>query len=101
MTHEDIRAAVARLCEGYPGSYWRALDRERAYPAEFVAELTRSGFLAALVPQAYGGSGLPLGAAAAILEEIQAAGCNGASCHAQMYVMGTLLRHGSEAQKQR
>jgi len=101
MKHDDIRAAVAKLCEGYPGSYWRALDRERAYPAEFVAELTRSGFLAALVPQAYGGSGLPLSAAAAILEEIQAAGCNGASCHAQMYVMGTLLRHGSEAQKQR
>ena len=101
MKHDDIRAAVAKLCEGYPGSYWRALDRERAYPAEFVAELTRSGFLAALVPQAYGGSGLPLSAAVAILEEIQAAGCNGASCHAQMYVMGTLLRHGSEAQKQR
>ncbi len=101
MTHEDIRAAVAKLCEGYPGSYWRALDRERAYPTDFVAELTRSGFLAALIPQAYGGSGLPLSAAAAILEEIQAAGCNAASCHAQIYVMGTLLRHGSEAQKQR
>jgi acyl-CoA dehydrogenase len=100
MMHEDIRTAVARLCEGYPGSYWRKLDRERAYPAEFVAELTRAGFLAALIPQAYGGSGLPLGAAAAILEEIHAAGCNGASCHAQMYVMGTLLRHGSAAQKQ-
>ena len=99
MMHEDIRAAVRKLCEAYPGPYWRALDRERAYPTEFVAELTRSGFLAALIPQAYGGSGLPLGAAAAILEEIQAAGCNGASCHAQMYVMGTLLRHGSEAQK--
>jgi acyl-CoA dehydrogenase len=101
MTHEDIRAAVAKLCEGYPGPYWRALDRERAYPSAFVAELTRSGFLAALIPQAYGGSGLPLSAAASILEEIQAAGCNGASCHAQMYVMGTLLRHGSEEQKQR
>ena len=101
MMHDEIRAAVAKLCEGYPGPYWRALDRERAYPSDFVAELTRSGFLAALIPQAYGGSGLPLSAAAAILEEIQAAGCNGASCHAQMYVMGTLLRHGSEAQKQR
>ena len=100
MMHDEIRAAVAKLCEAYPGPYWRALDRERAYPSEFVAELTRSGFLAALIPQAYGGSGLPLGASAAILEEIQAAGCNGASCHAQMYVMGTLLRHGSEAQKQ-
>ena len=101
MTHEDIRAAVARLCEAFPGSYWRALDRDRAYPTAFVDALTRSGFLAGLIPQAYGGSGLPLGAAAAILEEIQASGCNGASCHAQMYVMGTLLRHGSEAQKQR
>ena len=99
MKHEDIRQAVAKLCEGYPGEYWRALDRERAYPTQFVDELTRSGFLAALIPQAYGGSGLPLSAAAAILEEMQAAGCNGASCHAQMYVMGTLLRHGSEEQK--
>ncbi|PZF76501.1 acyl-CoA dehydrogenase [Aestuariivirga litoralis] len=101
MMHDDIRASVAKLCEAYPGSYWRALDRDRAYPAAFVAELTRAGFLAALIPQAYGGSGLPLGAAAAILEEIQAAGCNGASCHAQMYVMGTLLRHGSEGQKRK
>lgn len=101
MMHDDIRQAVRKLCEAYSGSYWRALDRERAYPAEFVAELTRAGFLAALIPQAYGGSGLPLGAAAAILEEIQAAGCNGASCHAQMYVMGTLLRHGSEDQKRK
>ena len=101
MKHEDIRAAVARLCAAYPGSYWRALDRDRAYPSAFVEELTRFGFLAALIPQAYGGAGLPLSAAAAILEEIQAAGCNGASCHAQMYVMGTLLRHGSEEQKRR
>ena len=101
MKHADIRAAVAKLCEAYPGSYWRTLDRERAYPSAFVEELTRSGFLAALIPQEYGGAGLPLSAAAAILEEIQAAGCNGASCHAQMYVMGTLLRHGSEDQKRR
>ena len=101
MTYAEIREAVARLCAAYPGSYWRALDRERKYPGEFVDELTRSGFLAALIPQDYGGSGLPLGAAAAVLEEIQAAGCNGASCHAQMYVMGTLLRHGSEDQKRR
>jgi alkylation response protein AidB-like acyl-CoA dehydrogenase len=100
MTHAEIRESVRKLCQGFPGEYWRALDRERGYPGEFVAELTRSGFLAALIPQAHGGSGLPLSAAAAILEEIQAAGCNGASCHAQMYVMGTLLRHGSEAQKQ-
>jgi acyl-CoA dehydrogenase len=99
MKHAEIRQSVRRLCQGFPGAYWRALDRERGYPADFVAELTRAGFLAALIPEAYGGSGLPLGAAAAILEEIQAAGCNGASCHAQMYVMGTLLRHGSEAQK--
>ena len=78
-----------------------ALDRDRLYPDDFVTALTRSGFLSALIPAEYGGSGLPLSAAAAILEEIQAAGCNGASCHAQMYVMGTVLRHGSEAQKQR
>ena len=100
MKHAEIRDAVRKLCQAYPGEYWRGLDRERGYPGEFVAELTRAGFLAALIPQDHGGSGLPLSAAAAILEEIQAAGCNGASCHAQMYVMGTLLRHGSEAQKQ-
>jgi len=101
MRHEDIRAAVGKLCTAFPGSYWRALDRDRSYPSAFVDELTRSGFLAALIPLEYGGAGLPLSAAAAILEEIQAAGCNGASCHAQMYVMGTLLRHGSEEQKRR
>ncbi len=100
MTHAEIRESVRKLWQAYPGEYWRALDRTRSYPSAFVDELTRAGFLAALIPQAYGGSGLPLGAAAAILEEIQAAGCNGASCHAQIYVMGTLLRHGSEAQKQ-
>ncbi len=96
---EDIRAAVRSLCGGFPGEYWRALDRERAYPADFVRALTEAGFLAALIPEAYGGSGLPLAAAAAILEEIQKAGCNAAACHAQMYTMGTLLRHGSEEQK--
>ena len=101
MIHEDIREAVRKLCEDFPGPYWRNCDRDRRYPAEFVEALTQSGFLAALIPAEYGGSGLPLSAAAAILEEIQAAGCNGASCHAQMYVMGTLLRHGSEEQKQR
>jgi alkylation response protein AidB-like acyl-CoA dehydrogenase len=95
----DIRSAVRRLCERFPGEYWRGLDREMAYPTEFVRALTESGFLAALIPEAYGGAGLTLSAAAAILEEIQRAGCNGAACHAQMYVMGTLLRHGSEAQK--
>ena len=102
MTDEDlkpIRESVRALCAGFPGEYWRVLDRERAYPAEFVAALTKAGFLAALIPDQYGGSGLAMRAAAAIMEEIQAAGCNGAACHAQMYTMGTLLRHGSETQK--
>src|SRR5882724_1523579 len=94
-----LREAVRRLCARFPGDYWRRLDDERAYPAEFVAALTEAGYLAALIPEDYGGSGLPLSAAAAILEEIHHAGCNGAACHAQMYIMGTLLRHGSEAQK--
>lgn len=98
--HAEIRDAVARLCAGFPGEYWRRLDREMVYPAEFVAALTESGFLSALIPEAYGGAGLSLSAAAAIMEEIQRQGCNGAACHAQMYVMGTVLRHGSEAQKQ-
>lgn len=98
-THSDIREAIGRLCAGFPGPYWRAKDKARAYPSEFVAALTNSGFLAALIPERYGGAGLPLSAAAAILEEIHAAGCNGAACHAQMYVMGTLLRHGSDEQK--
>ena len=94
-----IRDAVRRLCVGFSGEYWRSLDREMAYPTAFVRALTESGFLSALIPEAYGGAGLTLSAAAVILEEIQRAGCNGAACHAQMYVMGTLLRHGSEAQK--
>ena len=89
------------LCADFPGEYWRALDRERGYPTEFVAALTKAGFLAALIPEQYGGSGLPLSAAAAIMEEIHASGGNGAACHAQMYTMGTLLRHGSAAQKDR
>src|SRR5438132_8003438 len=97
----QIRESVRALCAKFPGEYWRALDRERAYPTEFVAALTEAGFLAALIPEQYGGSGLTLTAAAAILEEIQASGCNGAACHAQMYTMGTLLRHGSAAQKAR
>ncbi len=96
-----IREAVRALCANFPGEYWRALDRERAYPAEFVAALTKAGFLAALIPEEYGGSGLSMSAAVAIMEEIQACGCNGAACHAQMYTMGTLLRHGSAAQKAR
>ena len=95
----DIRASVRALCEKFPGEYWRKLDRERGYPTEFVAALTRAGFLAALIPEQYGGSGLPMTAAAAIMEEIHASGCNGAACHAQMYTMGTVLRHGSAAQK--
>ena len=99
--HADIRASVRALCADFPGDYWRTLDRERGYPTEFVAALTKAGFLAALIPEQYGGSGLPLSAAAAIMEEIHASGGNGAACHAQMYTMGTLLRHGSEAQKDR
>ena len=98
-SYSDIRRAVAALCAGFPGEYWRTLDRERGYPSDFVAALTEAGYLAALIPEAYGGSGLPLAAAAAILEEIQKSGCNAAACHAQMYTMGTLLRHGSEKQK--
>jgi acyl-CoA dehydrogenase len=97
----DIRASVRKLCEGFPGEYWRKLDRGMSYPTDFVRALTESGFLAALIPEEYGGAGLPLSGAAAILEEIQAAGCNGASCHAQMYVMGTVLRHGSDTQKKK
>jgi alkylation response protein AidB-like acyl-CoA dehydrogenase len=96
-----IREAVRALCAGFPGEYWRKLDRERAYPTAFVTALTEAGFLAALIPEQYGGSGLTMSAAAAIMEEIHSSGCNGAACHAQMYTMGTLLRHGSDAQKQR
>jgi alkylation response protein AidB-like acyl-CoA dehydrogenase len=97
----QVREAVRALCAGFPGEYWRRLDRERGYPTEFVAALTKAGFLAALIPEEYGGSGLPMTAAAAIMEEIHASGCNGAACHAQMYTMGTLLRHGSAEQKAR
>jgi acyl-CoA dehydrogenase len=97
----DIRTGVRALCAKFPGEYWRGLDRERAYPTEFVAALTKAGYLAALIPEEYGGSGLNLGAAAAILEEVHASGGNGAACHAQMYTMGTILRHGSDPQKQR
>ena len=98
---DEIRRAVRALCEEFPGEYWRAKDRERAYPGEFVDALTRAGFLAALIPEEFGGSGLMLDAAAVIMEEIQAAGCNGASAHAQMYIMNTLLRYGSAEQKAR
>ncbi|MEO1264494.1 MAG: acyl-CoA dehydrogenase family protein, partial [Pseudomonadota bacterium] len=96
----EIQTAVAALCEGFPGAYWREKDRERSYPTEFVAALTEAGYLAALIPESYGGSGLGLRHASAILETIHRTGCNGAACHAQMYIMGTILRHGSDAQKQ-
>jgi len=96
----EIRAAVRALCERFPGSYWRELDRERAYPTAFVDALTEAGFLGALIPEEFGGSGLGLAAAAAVLEEIHASGGNGGACHAQMYMMGTLLRHGTAHQKQ-
>jgi acyl-CoA dehydrogenase len=97
----EIRESVRKLCGGFPGAYWRELDRRAAYPTEFVKALSDAGFLAALIPTEYGGSGLSLELASAILEEVQRAGCNGAACHAQMYTMGTMLRHGSEEQKQR
>jgi acyl-CoA dehydrogenase len=98
--YADIRASVRALCARFPGEYWRALDRERAYPTAFVAALTEAGYLAALIPEEFGGSGLSIGAAAAVMEEVHASGCNGAACHAQMYTMGTILRHGSPAQKE-
>ena len=97
----SIRSAVRALCGNFPGEYWRKLDRERAYPTGFVNALTEAGFLAALIPEEFGGSGLTMSSAVAIMEEIHASGCNGAACHAQMYTMGTVLRHGSAEQKQR
>jgi acyl-CoA dehydrogenase len=99
--HQEIRTGVRKLCAQFPGEYWRRLDREAAYPANFVKAVTAAGYMSALIAEEYGGSGLPLSAAAAILEEIQRAGCNGAACHAQMYIMGTLLRHGSPEQKRK
>ena len=99
VTHPDIRDGVAKLCANFGGDYWRRLDRDMAYPLEFVQALTDAGYLAALIPEEFGGAGLTLGAGAAILEEIHAQGGNGAACHAQMYTMGTVLRHGSDAQK--
>jgi acyl-CoA dehydrogenase len=100
-SHQEIRAAVRALCEGFDSTYWRELDCSRAYPDKFVRALTEAGYLAALIPEKYGGSGLPLSAAAAILEEIHASGGSGAACHAQMYMMGTILRHGSSEQKEK
>ena len=98
--YPDIRRAVGRICEDFQGAYWRKLDAAGAYPLAFVEALTKSGWLAALIPEAYGGAGLPLRAAAVILETIHASGGSAAACHAQMYTMGTVLRHGSESQKQ-
>ncbi|MET7248251.1 acyl-CoA dehydrogenase family protein [Methylobacterium sp. EM32] len=101
LRHPEIREEVAKLCARFPDEYWRRLDADRAYPTDFVNALTESGYLSVLIPEEYGGSGLPLSAAAAILEEVQRSGCNGAACHAQMYTMGTVLRHGTAAQKER
>ncbi len=95
----EIRGSVAKLCAAFPGEYWRKLDRDMAYPAAFVQALTDAGFLSVLIPEEYGGAGLPLSAAAAVLEEVQRAGCNGSACHAQVYIMGAVLRHGSAEQK--
>ncbi len=99
QSYPEIRESVRRLCAEFPGAYWQALDRDRQYPTEFVQTLTREGFLSVLIPEEFGGSGLGLGAATAILEEIHRSGCNGGACHAQMYTMGTVLKHGSAAQK--
>lgn len=99
--YPEIRAEVAKICAGFPGAYWRELEEAQAYPEAFVRALTESGYLGALIPEAYGGAGLPLRAGAVILETIHRQGCNAGACHAQMYIMGTLLRHGSAEQKQR
>ena len=97
--HQDIRDSVAALCQDFPGRYWQTKDRERAYPSEFVNALTKAGFLGVLIPEIYGGSGLGISEASAILEEIHTQGSNGGACHAQMYTMGTVLKYGSEKQK--
>jgi acyl-CoA dehydrogenase len=97
--YKDIREAVRRVCSAFPQEYWREKDEAEAYPTDFIDALTEAGFLGALIPEEYGGTGLPLRAAAVILEEVCAAGCHAAAGHAQMYTMGTILRHGSEAQK--
>jgi len=100
LDHQDIRDGVARLCQDFAGDYWQACDKDDAYPSAFVNRLTEEGYLSALIPEAYGGLGLSLSAGGVILEEIHRSGGNAAACHAQMYTMGTVLRHGSEAQKQ-
>ena len=99
--HSDIREGVDKLCQNFSGEYWRKCDRDQAYPTDFVNELTKEGYLSALIPEEFGGLGLPLSAGAAILEEIHKSGGNAGACHAQMYTMGTVLRHGSEAQKEK
>ena len=99
--YPDIRESVRRICQDFPGKYWRDLEAQEAYPSEFVQAMTGAGYLAALIPEEYGGAGLPLRAASIILEEIHAEGCSAAAAHAQMYIMGTLLRHGSQEQKRR
>jgi acyl-CoA dehydrogenase len=97
--HQDLRSAIRDLCKAFPDSYWRELDRQQAYPGAFVRALTDAGYLAALIPEEYGGSGLGVIEASIILEEVNRSGANAGACHAQMYTMGTLLRHGSDAQK--
>jgi acyl-CoA dehydrogenase len=94
--HEELRQSVRAICKDFPGDYWRGLEVDQAYPEAFVNELTRSGFLAALIPEEYGGSGLSLTEASIIMEEINRSGANAGACHAQMYTMGTLLRYGSD-----
>jgi acyl-CoA dehydrogenase len=100
-TWSEIREAVAKICENYPNAYWMDLDAKSEYPTDFVNALTEAGYLAVLIPEEFGGTGLPISAAGAVLETIHASGCNAAACHAQMYTMGTLLRHGSTEQKQK
>ena len=99
--YPELRESVRKICAQYPGTYWAGLEDEQAYPTAFVEELTKAGFLGALIPEEYGGSGLPVRAAAVILEEINASGCVASQGHAQMYIMGTLLRHGSDEQKRK
>src|SRR3954451_10630392 len=98
---QELKSAVAELCRNFPDTYWRELDGQRAYPEAFVQALTKAGYMATLIPEEYGGAGMGITEAATILEEIHRSGGNAAACHAQMYVMGTLLRHGSEEQKRR
>src|SRR5499427_4055092 len=99
--HQELKHAVRDLCRNFPDAYWRSLDAERAYPETFVQALTQAGYMATLIPEEYGGAGLGVTEAAVILEEIHRSGGNAAACHAQMYIMGTLLRHGSEEQKRK